>query len=303
MRIVVTGGPEGQVLQSLVEQGEAAGHEIVALGRPQLDLAGDPESISAAVAASEPEAVVSAASYTAVDKAESEAELAFAINARGAGAIARAAGALGVPLVHLSTDYVFSGLKPSPYNEEDPTDPVSVYGASKLAGEEAVLAQHSRAAILRTAWVYSPFGANFVKTMLRLARDRDEVSVIADQHGNPTGALDIADTILEILPKLGTSSDPRLGGVFHMTGQGETTWAGFAEAIFAASRAHGGPSASVRPIGTSEYPTPAKRPGNSRLDNSKLAETYGLRLPQWQCSLERVIARLVPAGTGSKESD
>lgn len=303
MRIVVSGGPKGQVLQSLMERGQAAGHEIIGLGRPQLDLAADPEIISAALAAAEPEAVVSAAAYTAVDKAESEADLAFAINARGAGAIARAASVLGVPLVHLSTDYVFSGSKTSPYNEEDPTDPVSVYGASKLAGEEAVLAEHSHAAVLRTAWVYGPFGANFVKTMLRLAADRDEVSVVADQRGNPTSALDIADTILEVLRKLASSSDQRFSGVFHMTGQGEATWAGFAEAIFAASKARGGPSASVRPISTADYPTPAKRPANSRLDNSKLAETYGLRLPQWQNSLERVIARLVPARASSKETD
>jgi dTDP-4-dehydrorhamnose reductase len=295
MRIVVTGGPDGQVLHSLIEQGKAAGHEIVALGRPELDLAGDSQCISAALAATRPEAVVSAAAYTAVDKAEDEPELAFAINASGAGAVAQAASDLGVPLVHLSTDYVFSGSKTSPYTEQDPTDPVSVYGASKLAGEEAVLAAHRGAAILRTAWVYSPFNANFVKTMLRLAEDRDEVSVVADQYGNPTSALDIADAILEILPRLRSSSDPRLSGVFHLTGHGDTSWAGFAGAIFAFSKTHGGAAATVRPIGTLEYPTKAKRPANSRLDNSKLAKTYGLRMPAWQNSLERVIARLVPA--------
>jgi dTDP-4-dehydrorhamnose reductase len=295
MRIVVTGGPEGQVLQSLVEQGQAAGHEIVALGRPELDLASDANVIAAALSATRPDAVVSAAAYTAVDKAEDEPDLAFAINARGAGAIAQAAKELGVPLVHLSTDYVFSGSKTSPYTEQDPTDPVSVYGASKLAGEKAVLSAHRGAAILRTAWVYSPFSANFVKTMLRLAETRDEVSVVADQQGNPTSALDIADAILEILPRLGSSSDLRLSGVFHLTGQGDTNWAGFAEAIFASSKAHGGATAAVRPIGTTEYPTKARRPANSRLDNSKLIETYGLRLPAWQHSLDRVVARLVPA--------
>ena len=152
MRIVVTGGPDGQVLHSLIEQGKAAGHEIVPLGRPELDLAADAETIAAALAATRPEMVVSAAAYTAVDKAEDEPDLAFAINARGAGAIAQAASDLGVPLVHLSTDYVFSGSKTSPYTEQDPTDPVSVYGASKLAGEEAVLAAHKTAVILRTAW-------------------------------------------------------------------------------------------------------------------------------------------------------
>ena len=295
MRIVVTGGPDGQVLHSLIEQGKAAGHEIVPLGRPELDLAADAETIAAALAATRPEMVVSAAAYTAVDKAEDEPDLAFAINARGAGAIAQAASDLGVPLVHLSTDYVFSGSKTSPYTEQDPTDPVSVYGASKLAGEEAVLAAHKTAVILRTAWVYSPFNANFVRTMLRLAEDRDEVSVVADQQGNPTSALDIAGAILEILPKLRSSSEMELSGIFHLTGQGDTSWAEFAETIFSLSDALGGPAASVRPITTSDYPTKAKRPANSRLDNSKLAKTYGLRLPAWQNSLERVIARLVPA--------
>ena len=295
MRIVVTGGPEGQVLKSLLEQGRAAGHDIAPLGRPELDLAADASEISAALAAARPEAVVSAAAYTAVDKAEDEPDLAFAINARGAGAIARAASGLGVPLVHLSTDYVFNGSKTAPYTEEDATDPLSVYGASKLAGEEAVLAEHSGAAIIRTAWVYSPFSANFVKTMLHVATGRDEISVVADQHGNPTSAIDIADAILEILPRLRTSSDPQLSGIFHMTGQGETTWAGFAETIFRVSSAHGGATATVRPIRTLDYPTKAIRPANSCLDNSKLADTYGLRLPAWQHSLARVVARLVPA--------
>lgn len=295
MRIVVTGGPNGQVLQSLVEQGHAAGHEIVALGRPDLDLAAGDDAIAAALAATGPEAVVSAAAYTTVDKAEDEPDLAFTINARGAGAIALAASELGVPLVHLSTDYVFSGSKASPYTELDATGPVSVYGASKLAGEEAVLAAHKDAVILRTAWVYSPFNANFVKTMLRLAEDRDELSVVADQHGNPTSALDIADAILKILPKLQGSVGSELSGIFHLTGQGDTTWAEFAQAIFSASGALGGPTASVRPIGSSDYPTRAKRPANSRLDNSKLAKTFGLRLPAWKHSLERVVTRLVRA--------
>ena len=293
MRIIVTGGPDGQVLQSLQELGPEAGHEIIALGRPELDLAGDMGAIASAIAAARPEAIVSAAAYTAVDKAEEERELAFAINARGAGAVSQAASQLGVPLVHISTDYVFSGSKSAPYTERDKPDPVSVYGASKLAGEEAVLAAHSGAAVVRTAWVYSPFNANFVKTMLRLAEDRDEVAVVADQHGNPTSALDIAEGILGMLSQMRASADPRHSGVFHMTGQGETSWAGFAEAIFSASKRLGGPSAAVRPISTSEYPTKAARPSNSRLDNSKLAETFGLLLPQWRNSLERVIARLV----------
>ena len=293
MRIVVTGGADGQVLLSLMEKGVAAGHEIVALGRPELDLAGDSDAIVRAVEATKPDGVVSAAAYTAVDKAESEAELAFAINGSGAGAVARAAQELGVPIVHISTDYVFDGSKPVPYAEDDPTGPVSVYGASKLAGEEAVLEASPNSAVLRTAWVYSPFNANFVKTMLRLAADREEVGVVSDQRGNPTSALDIADGILRVLANLAPSDDADLRGVFHMTGQGEASWAEFAERIFSASMAAGGPSARVRPITTADYPTPAIRPANSRLDSSKLARVHGVRLPDWRGSTDEVVRRLV----------
>jgi dTDP-4-dehydrorhamnose reductase len=293
MRIVVTGGPDGQVLLSLMERGSAAGHDIIALGRPELDLAGDAEAIDRVVEATRPDAIVSAAAYTAVDKAESERELAFAINGSGAGAVARAANRLAVPIVHISTDYVFDGVKPTAYSEDDPTQPVSVYGASKLAGEQAVLAESSNAAILRTAWVYSPFNANFVKTMLRLAGDRDEVGVVADQRGNPTSALDIADAILAVVGNLAASDDKKLRGVFHMTGQGEASWAEFAERIFSSSAAAGGPSARVRPITTAEYPTPAARPANSRLDSSKLAHIHGPRLPDWRGSTDEVVRRLV----------
>jgi dTDP-4-dehydrorhamnose reductase len=293
MRIVVTGGPDGQVLLSLAERGGAAGHEIVALGRPELDLVGDVEAIVRAVEETAPDIVVSAAAYTAVDKAESERDLAFAINARGAGAVATAAERLGVPVVHISTDYVFDGSKTTPYVESDAPNPVSVYGASKLAGEQAVLEACRNSVILRTAWVYSPFNANFVKTMLRLAADRDEVGVVADQQGNPTSALDIADAILAVAANLAGSDDRELRGVFHMTGQGEGTWADFAEHIFAASASAGGPSASVRRISTADYPTPAKRPANSRLDSSKLHEIHKVRLPHWHTSTEEVVTRLV----------
>lgn len=293
MRIVVTGGPFGQVLESLLEVGGAAGHEIVPLGPPQLDLAAEAAGIVQAIKAAAPEAVVSAAAYTAVDKAESEPDLAFAINARGPEAIAQAARTLEVPLVHISTDYVFDGSKSSPYSEEDPTGPTSVYGASKLAGEQAVLASHTNSAVLRTAWVYSPFSANFAKTMLRLAADRDEVGVVADQYGNPTSALDIASAVISVLENLRSSNDPELRGVFHMTGSGEASWADFAEAVFAASSAVGGPLARVRPISTEDYPTPAKRPANSRLDSSKLARIHGVSLPDWRASTELVVRRLV----------
>jgi dTDP-4-dehydrorhamnose reductase len=277
----------------LLEAGPASGHEIIPLGPPQLDLAGDSEAIAQAIEAARPEAIVSAAAYTAVDKAESEPDLAFAINATGAGAVAEAASKIGVPVVHISTDYVFDGSKESPYVEEDPTGPTSVYGASKLAGEEAVLAVHRNSAILRTAWVYSPFSANFVKTMLRLANDRDEIGIVADQRGNPTSALDIASSVIRVIENLTASDDVELRGVFHMTGSGEASWAEFAEAIFDASAAVGGPSARVRPISTGDYPTPAKRPANSRLDSSKLARIHGTRLPDWRKSTEAVVSRLV----------
>jgi len=294
MRIVVT-GRGGQVVRALLEKGPATGHEIVAVGRPQLDLTDDADTIARVLIEAAPDAIVSAAAYTAVDKAEEDRDRAFAINARGAGYVANAAHRLNVPLIHLSTDYVFDGLKPSPYVEDDPTGPTGVYGASKLAGEKAVLAVHDKAAILRTAWVYSPFGGNFVKTMLRLARDRDEVSVVADQRGNPTSAFDIADAVLGVVAALGKSSSTKLPGIFHMTSRGDTSWAGFAEAIFAASGALGGPVARVRWISTLDYPTKAKRPANSRLDSSKLFETYGLRLPEWQDPLDRIVSRLVYA--------
>lgn len=270
------------------------GHEVVAVGPPDLDLAApDEDAIHAALAAARPEAIVNAAAHTAVDKAESERELAFAINAEGAGGVARAAARLGIPVVQISTDYVFAGDKPSPYVESDPTGPTGVYGASKLAGEQAVLASGADAAILRTAWVYSPFGANFAKTMLRLAATRDEVGVVADQIGCPTSALDLADAVIAVAVNLAQHSDPAARGLFHATGTGEGSWADFAEAIFAASAAVGGPSARVKRITTADYPTPAQRPANSRLDCSKLAAVHGVRLPDWRESTRAVVARLV----------
>ncbi|CAD7341493.1 dTDP-4-dehydrorhamnose reductase [Sphingomonadales bacterium 56] len=291
MRIAVT-GKAGQVVTSLIERGAAAGHEVIALGRPELDLA-DPASVARALETAAPDAIVSAAAYTAVDKAESEGDLAHAVNGAGAGAVAEAARMLGVPLVHVSTDYVFDGTLDRPYVESDPTGPTSVYGASKLAGEQAVLAAHGgNSAVLRVAWVYSPFGANFVKTMLRLAGDRDEVSVVADQLGNPTSATDIADSIIRVATNMVSSSYPELRGVFHMTASGEASWADFAEAIFAASAAQGGASARVKRITSADYPTPAKRPANSRLDCSLIAKVHGVALPDWRQSLESVMARL-----------
>jgi dTDP-4-dehydrorhamnose reductase len=302
VRILVT-GREGQVARSLVERASGRGFEIVTLGRPQLDLAGPADAIIAAMEATQPDTIVSAAAYTLVENAESEPELAFSVNERGAAAIARAASRLGVPLIHLSTDYVFDGTKAEPYVEDDPPHPMGVYGASKLAGENAVLAEHDDCAVLRTAWVYSPFGANFVKTMLRLAETRDEVSVVADQRGNPTSALDIADALLSVAANLRVRRGPELRGTFHMAASGEASWAELAQAVFDASAQAGGPSAKVNRISNADYPTVAKRPANSRLNCSRLERVHGLRLPDWRESLQVVVDRVVhsdPPGAATR---
>ena len=292
MRIAVT-GKAGQVVQALIERSAVAGHSVVPAGRPEIDLGtSSADAVHQALAVLAPDLIVSAAAYTAVDRAESESGLAFAVNAQGAAHVAAAASRLGVPLVHLSTDYVFAGDGLAAYREEDPVGPTGTYGASKLAGETAVREACSNSAILRTAWVYSPFGANFVKTMLRLAETRKELGVVADQWGNPTSALDIADGVLRVATNLVGSTETDLRGVFHMAGTGEANWAPVAEARFAASAANGGPTASVRPISSAEYPTPARRPTNSRLDCSKLARWHGVSLPEWQSSLAIVVARL-----------
>jgi dTDP-4-dehydrorhamnose reductase len=295
VRIVVT-GREGQVVRSLAERAAGRDTTIVPIGRPELDLAAPPNDIAGVVRRARPDIIVSAAAYTQVDQAESERDLAFAVNQAGPRALARAARDLGVPLIHLSTDYVFDGSKPMPYVETDEPHPTGVYGASKLAGEQAVLDEHGNSAVLRTAWVYSPFGSNFIKTMLRLAADREEIDVVADQRGNPTSALDIAEGILRVAANLCDRSDPSLRGVFHMTGGGEASWAELAEAIFAISAEIGGPTATVRHIRAADYPTAARRPANSRLDASKLARVHGVILPEWHSSLKQVVTRLVEAG-------
>ncbi|BCG89499.1 NAD(P)-dependent oxidoreductase [Mesorhizobium sp. 113-3-9] len=299
MRLVVT-GREGQVAASLLEacQGKA-GIEVVAIGRPELDLA-RPETIIDVIAAAKPDIVVSAAAYTAVDQAEDEPDLAFAVNATGAGKVAEAAARLGAPVIHLSTDYVFDGSASHAYVETDATAPLGVYGASKLAGEQAVAAAGPRHLILRTAWVYSPFGRNFVKTMLRLAADRDEISVVADQWGNPTSALDMADAILHAAAVLHGDNSVGAFGTYHLAGTGETNWSGFARHILDTSRAAGGAWAQVRDIASKDYPTKARRPANSRLSSAKFADVFGWSAPDWRQSTEAVVRRLqrgqAPAG-------
>jgi dTDP-4-dehydrorhamnose reductase len=292
-RLVVT-GLEGQVVRCLGDRGASSeAFEVVALGRPALDLA-DTAGIVAAIEAARPDVIVSAAAYTAVDQAETEPDLAQAINGVAAGELAKAAARLNVPIIHLSTDYVFDGSKDGPYVESDPVAPLGVYGRTKLSGEEAVAKATGNHAILRTAWVYSPYGKNFAKTMLRLAETRDTINVVADQIGNPTSAHDIADGILAVAQNLiDRPDDAALRGTFHMTGEGTANWAEFAAEIFANAKRLGAGFAEVAPIPSSAYPTPAKRPANSQLNCDRLAVAHGVRLPAWQASTADVVARLV----------
>ncbi|MBW9072874.1 dTDP-4-dehydrorhamnose reductase [Agrobacterium deltaense] len=289
MRLAVT-GRNGQVVSAL--QALACDElEIVALGRPELDLA-QPETVLKALREVKPDVVVSAAAYTAVDKAESDQDVAFAVNRDGARAVALAASDIGIPVIHLSTDYVFDGAKDTAYVEDDQTGPTSVYGRSKLEGERAVSEATDNYVVLRTAWVYSEYGNNFVKTMLRLGENRDEINVVADQFGCPTSANDIAAAVVAIARKLVEDSSAHLRGVFHLSGSGETNWANFAKQIFAFSAEAGGKSIVVNDITTAQYPTPARRPANSRLDCSKLEEVYGIKLPSWQTSTRAVVTAL-----------
>lgn len=290
IRLLVT-GRNGQVATSLAERALLApGITVIAAGRPELDLE-QPDTVKAAILTARPDIVVNAAAYTAVDKAESEAERAFAANCGGARAAAEAAAELGAPLIHLSTDYVYPGDKPTPYVESDATGPLGVYGRSKLEGEDAVKAAHAHPVILRTSWVYSPFGANFVKTMLRVGKDRDVLRVVDDQLGNPTSAIDIADGILRIAP--GLVAEKTVGGTYHYCGEGSVSWCGFAREIFAQSARHGGPAPTVEAIPTADYPTPARRPFNSRMETEAFARRFGFRLRPWQEATAEVVARLL----------
>ena len=297
MRLLVTGS-QGQLARSLAERGAATGAELAFLARPVLDLA-QPDMIAAAVdhaiARESPTLVVSAAAYTAVDRAEEDQATAMAVNGEAPGVIAAACARAGVPIVHVSTDYVFDGSLDRPYRPDDPVAPLGVYGRSKERGERAVREAMPDHAILRTAWVTSPFGNNFVRTMLRLAGDRDELRVVGDQHGSPTSALDLADAILRIAERVEAGAAP-LGRTYHVAGRGETTWAGLAEHAMAVSADRGGPSARVTPITTAEYPTPAKRPANSRLDLSAFEAAFDCTLPHWRDAQAEVVWRILRDG-------
>ncbi len=290
MKILVT-GRHGQLVRAMAQLANPD-VAIVTVGRPELDLLA-PGTIDAAIDRYRPDVVVNAAAYTLVDQAESEANLAFAINCRGAGHVARAAERFGLPVIHVSTDYVFDGTRAEPYREDDEPNPQSVYGRSKRQGEELVLAINPRATIVRTSWVYAPWGRNFALTMLRLAAECKSVRVVADQIGSPTYAPDLAYAILAACHRLrARREDPSLHGIFHVTNAGATSWAGFAEEIFRQSAAHGSPSAHVDPITTADYPTPAARPADSRLVGARFVETFGYQLPPWQDGVGRFLRAL-----------
>ena len=286
-------GREGQLARSLVEKAASyPGLELLPAGRPEVDLE-QPGSVSRAIWATSPELVINAAAYTAVDQAEAEPERAFRINADAAGEAAAAAREVGAKIIQISTDYVFPGTGDRAWRPDDPVAPLGAYGASKLAGEEQVRAANPDHLIVRTAWVFSPFGRNFVRTMLRLAGQGREVRVVADQRGCPTGALDLSEALLAVAAAWAGGSNAGTGRTMHLAGQEPCSWADFAEAIFEASRAAGGPVARAIPIATEDFPTPARRPANSLLDSGVFHATFGTAPLDWQSHLPDVVRRLL----------
>jgi dTDP-4-dehydrorhamnose reductase len=274
-------GRNGQVGWEL-ERTLASLGEIAALGRAELDLADVPRLV-ATVRAQQPAVIVNAAAYTAVDKAESDRDAAFAVNATAPRVLAEEAKRIGALLLHYSTDYVFDGTKAAPYVEADATHPLNVYGASKLAGEEAIRKSGCRHLILRTSWVYGPRGANFMLTMLRLAKERPELRVVDDQLGAPTSGKSIAEATAAVLAR--ALESPQLGGLYHLAAAGETTWCGLAREILAQA----GLRTPLVPIPTEQYPTPARRPRNSRLDCTRLREVFGVTLTPWREGLNEAM--------------
>lgn len=275
--------------------------EVCAFGRAGADL-GAPESLRALVRETRPHLIVNAAAYTAVDKAESDAALAQRVNAIAPGVLAQEAQALGAWLVHYSTDYVFDGSKDGAWTEADPTNPLSVYGRTKCEGEEQIRASGARHLILRTSWVFASKGGNFAKTMLRLAKEREQLTVVADQFGAPTGAELLADATalaLHRIAMLGADANP-LSGTYHLAASGETTWHAYARHVLEQARELGavlkaGPE-QVLPIPASAFPVPAPRPANSRLDSSKFCASFGIHLPDWRHHVNRLVAELASQG-------
>ena len=291
MRVLVT-GRTGQLVTSLVERGATRpGIEIMPIGKPQLDLE-SPGGAARAIKEARPDIVINAAAYTAVDQAEDEPERAARINAAGAAEVAAAAADLGAPVIQMSTDYVFDGASAEPYGEDAATNPLGVYGRSKLNGEEQVRGANPKHVIIRTAWVYSPFGKNFVKTIVALANQRDELTVVADQLGNPSSALDLADGLLALLELWDSGSAVGMGETYHLAGTGETSWFDFAAFIMSECEAHGAPSARVRPIRTEDWPVKAPRPRHTSLCSEKFALDVGFKMPEWQSSVRKSLLRL-----------
>jgi dTDP-4-dehydrorhamnose reductase len=289
-------GTEGQVARSLREASTNSPDIVVGCGgRPDVDIC-HLDLVEKALLKFSPDIVVNPAAYTAVDRAESEPDLAFAINRDGAGIVAVAAARLGIPIIHLSTDYVFDGRKGSPYVETDAVAPNSVYGRSKLAGEYAVATANDRHIILRTSWIYAPFGTNFVRTMLRLSADRDRLSVVDDQIGCPTFAPDVAVAIITIARKIGSAGwQQRFEGVTHLAGPNEITWCGLARQIMQLKQNRDGRLVPVDAISTADYPTAAARPGDSRLRCDRLNTIFDVHMPPLERSLKICMERLLGA--------
>jgi dTDP-4-dehydrorhamnose reductase len=292
MRRILVTGRGGQLATSLADALPAQGFTALLAGRPAFTFDA-PNTIAATFDATLPDAVVNCAAWTAVDAAEDDEAAAFRANALGPALVAAQCAARGIPLIQISTDYVHDGRKGSPYVETDAPNPLGAYGRTKLAGEWAALAGNPRTLVMRTAWVFSPVGTNFLRTMLRVGTGRPELRVVADQLGSPTAAPDLADAIAAVLARLReTGWQDAYRGVFHATGGGYTTWHGFAEAIFAQA---GGARPTVHAIATADYPTKAARPPDGRLDGGRLAATFGVRLPPWQDGLKRVLLAVQPA--------
>ncbi len=290
VRIVVT-GRKGQVARALEERNVARDDvELVHAARPDFDMA-MPEGLAEKIAALAPDIVVNAAAYTAVDQAESEPDLAMTINATAAGEVARGAHMAGAPVIQISTDYVFDGTLGRPYRETDPVAPLGVYGRSKLAGEQAVAEANPDHIVMRTSWVYSPFGNNFVQTMLRLAETKDEIGVVSDQIGNPTSAYVIADGILAVAKQLTAQNAGDVSGLYHLAGAGSASWFDFAQAAFSFAAEAGAKTPRVRAISTADYPTVARRPADSRLNTALFETTFGYSPQEWRQSLAEVLKR------------
>ncbi|MFN3274052.1 MAG: dTDP-4-dehydrorhamnose reductase [Paracoccus sp. (in: a-proteobacteria)] len=274
-------GRTGQVAQELA----ALAPDATCLGRDSADLT-DPDACAAAIMATRPQAVINAAAYTAVDRAETDAGIARLVNTDAPAAMARACADLGIPFLHISTDYVFDGAGEAPRSEDAPTGPLGVYGATKLAGEQAIAQAGGQWAVMRTSWVFSAHGGNFVKTMRRLGAERDRLTVVADQIGGPTPAADIAAAALTMIAAM--QNDAARGGIYHFAGAPDTSWAGFAREIMAQAQL----GAEVADIPSGDYPTPAARPLNSRLDCTKIAQDFGIARPDWRAGLARVLEQL-----------